>query len=348
MFFASDNGAPVPAQVMAALQDANHGPAAAYGADPLSQALRNDLRSLFEAPQAEVFLLSTGTAANSLALAVLTPPWGSVLCHRLAHIDQDECGAPEFYTGGAKLIGIEGAHGRIDPAALAGALAGIGTSGVHGVQRASLSLTNATEAGTVYAPSDLAALCDVAKSAGLKVHLDGARFANALVAANATPAQMTWQAGVDIVTLGGTKNGLIGVEAVVIFDPAHAAEFALRRKRGGHLASKYRYMAAQMRGWLAEGLWLDLARDANAMAARLAAGLARVPGARIIHPVEANIIFAALPAAALARARAAGAGFYDAEGGTPEAPAVRLVTSWATTEAEVAAFLGHLGATTAA
>lgn len=343
MFFASDNGAPVPAQVMAALVRANAGPAMPYGADDLSAATRDRIRTIFEAPMAEVFLLATGTAANALALAVLCPPWGSVLCHRLAHVDQDECGAPEFFTSGAKLIGIDGAHGRIAPDALTRALALVGTSGVHGVQRAALSLTNATEAGTIYTSSEIAALCTVAHAAGLGVHLDGARLANALVATGASPAEMTWRAGVDIVTLGGTKNGLLGVEAVVIFDPTKAQEFALRRKRGGHLFSKYRYLAAQMDGWLTDDLWLGLAGHANAMAARLAAGIATVPGAHLVHPVQANIVFAALPAAGLARARAAGAQFYQEDIGSAESPVVRLVTSWATDIAEIDTLLAHLG-----
>ncbi|MFZ9133257.1 MAG: threonine aldolase family protein [Gemmobacter sp.] len=341
MFFASDNGAPVPAQVMDALMHANAGAVMSYGNDPLTGAVRARIRDLFEAPEAAVYLVATGTAANALALAHLCPPWGAVFCHTLAHVETDECGAPEFFTAGAKLIGVPGAHGRIEPAALAEVVAATGRGGVHGVQKGALSLTNATEAGTVYAPAEIAALARIAHEAGVPVHLDGARFANALVATGATPAEMSWRAGVDILTLGGTKNGLLGAEAVILFDPARAFEFELRRKRAGHIVSKYRYLAAQFDAWLEGDLWRDMARHANAMAARLAQGLGQVAGARLVHPVEANIIFADIPRAAADRARAAGAKFYTIVPG--EVERVRLVPSWATTPAEVDALIAALG-----
>ena len=238
-----------------------------------------------------------------------------------------------------RLVPLPGAHGRLDPETLDAALGEIGRGRVHGVQKAALSLTNVTEAGTVYAPEGIAALAGIAHRHGVGVHLDGARLANALVATGATPAAMTWRAGVDVLSFGGTKNGLMAAEAVVIFDPARAWEFELRRKRGGHLFSKYRYLSAQFDGWLGGGLWLELAAHANAMAARLAGGIQAIGGARLLHPTEANIVIATLPRAALERARAAGALFYDRAGGTPEAPAVRLVSSWATTEQEVDALL---------
>jgi threonine aldolase len=337
MFFASDNSSGVPPEILAALARANAGYAASYGADPLMEEVRTRIRSLFEAPEAAVYLVATGTAANALALASFCPPWGAVFCHAQAHIAEDECGAPEFYTGGARLVPVEGAGGRMAPAALAAALARTGTS-VHGVQRGMLSLTCVTEAGTVYDPAAIGALTALARAEGLPCHLDGARFANALVATGASPAGLTWRAGIDVLSLGGTKNGLMGVEAVVIFDPARAWEFELRRKRGGHLVSKHRYLSAQMAAWLEDGLWLRLAAHANRMGARLAQGVAAVPVAGLIHPPEANMVFARLPAAARARARRAGAAFYDLPG--PPADAVRLVCSWSTTEADVDAFLG--------
>jgi threonine aldolase len=336
MHFASDNTSGVPAEVMAALVRANVGYAAPYGADPLMGEVTARIRTLFAAPDAAVYLVATGTAANALAIASFCPPWGAVFCHAQAHVAEDECGAPEFYTGGARLVLVEGAGGRMAPAALAAALARIGTS-VHGVQRGMLSLTCVTEAGTVYEPGEIAALTALARAEGLPSHLDGARLANALVATGASPAAMTWRAGIDVLSFGGTKNGLMGVEAVVIFDPARAWEFELRRKRGGHLFSKHRYLSAQMAAYLEDGLWLRLAAGANRMGARLARGIAEVPGAGLIHPAEANMVFARLPAPARARARAAGAAFYDLPG--PPEDAVRLVCSWSTTAADVDGFL---------
>ena len=339
MHFASDNTAPVPPQILAALARANQGYAMGYGNDPLTLRVQSRIRDLFEAPEAAVHLVSTGTAANSLALALSCPPWGAVFCEADAHVQMDECGAPEFFTGGAKLVGIRGDHGRMTPDALADALARTGGS-VHGVQPGALSLTNVTEAGTVYSPDAIAALTTLARARGMACHLDGARFANAIVATGATPAQMTWKAGIDVVSFGGTKNGLMGVEAVVVFDKARAWELELRRKRAGHLASKMRYLAAQMDGWLDDGLWLHLARQANAMGGRLAAGFAN--HARPLHPVEANIIFAAWPEGTHARLKAAGAVYYPWAAPAPGEEAARLVTSWSTTDADVDGFLAAL------
>ena len=352
MFFASDNGSGVPEAVLAALVRVNEGAAPGYGADEAMAEVTARLRSIFEAPKAEVFLIATGTAANAIAIASFCPPWGTVYCHDHAHVEEDECGAPEFYTGGAKLRRVPGPHGRMDPDALRAAIAGTGTVGVHNVQRGMVSITETTEAGTIHGPDGIAELVGNARDFDLPVHMDGARFANALVAAGCTPAELTWKAGVDILSFGGTKNGLMGVEALILFDPdRHAGkgwEIQLRRKRGGHLFSKHRYLSAQMLAYLRDDLWLDLARRANAAAARLAAGLAQVPGARFVHPVQANAIFAAFPRAAHRRAHAAGARYYmwpfgqSLEGDDDEALSCRLVCSWNTTEAEVAGFLEHL------
>ncbi|MDR7126018.1 beta-eliminating lyase-related protein [Pseudotabrizicola sp. 4114] len=333
MFFASDNGAPVHPTVMAAMQSANAGYALSYGNDAASVALRDRIRTVFEAPQAEVLLLTTGTAANALALSLLTAPWATTFCHRHAHIAEDECGAPEFFSGGAKLTLIDGPNGKITPDGLAQAIVQTGGS-VHVAQRGALSLTNVTEAGTLYTPAELSALTSVAQAHGLPVHLDGARFANALAATGATPAELSWRAGVDVLVLGGTKNGLLGAEAVVLFDPAKAWEGELRRKRAGHLNSKLRFVAAQFDAWFDGDLWLTLARHTNAMAARLATGLAHLPGVEILHPTPANMIFAHLPAATHARAKAAGAVYYQSDD-----TQCRLVTSWSTTEADVDALL---------
>jgi len=342
MFFASDNTSGVPAEIMAALTRANEGYARGYGGDDLMAEVCTRLRALFEAPEAEVHLVATGTAANALAIASHCPPWGAVFCHRHAHVAEDECGAPEFYTGGGKLALIDGAHGRMTPDALAEALATTGAGGVHGVQRGMLSLTNVTEAGTVYTPAEIAALTAMAKAHGLPCHLDGARFANALVATGASPAEMTWKAGIDVLSFGGTKNGLLGVEAVVFFDPAKAWEFELRRKRGGHLFSKHRYLSAQMLAYLEDGLWLRLARQANDMGARLASGLLSIPGVALTHPSQANMIFADWPVGGHARLRAAGAVYYDLRPLPDGRETARLVTSWCTTAADVDGFLNAL------
>ena len=333
MFFASDNTAPTHPAIMAALQHANETYARSYGDDDLMLRVRTQIRDLFQAPEAAVYLVATGSAANALAVACHVQPWQAVFCHEDAHIATDECNAPEFYSG-AKLALIPGAHGKITPDALTAALSKIGESGVHGVQRGMLSLTNVTEAGTVYSPAEIAVLTALAKQHNLPCHLDGARFANALVATNATPAAMTWAAGIDVLSLGGTKNGCMGVEAVVIFDPAKAWEFELRRKRGGHLFSKHRYLSAQMVAYLQDGLWLTLATHANAMAARLHQSLARIPGATLRHAVDANILFPTLAPGTNARAAAKGAVYYNWL--TPEGTeAARFVTSWSTTEQDV-------------
>jgi threonine aldolase len=341
MWFTSDNASGAAPEVMAAVTAANAGYARSYGADPFMDRARDQIREIFEAPEAAVYLVATGTVANALALSLYCPPWGAVFCHQHAHITEDECGAPEFYMHGAKLALVHGAHGRMDPAALEAAIVKAKGAGVHGVQPGAVSITNVTEAGTVHSVAEVAALAGVARAHGLPVHLDGARFANALMATGATAAEMTWKAGVDVVSFGGTKNGCMGVEAVVIFDPAKAWEFELRRKRGGHLFSKHRFLSAQMVGYLEDGLWLRLAAHANAMGARLARGLAQMPDVTMVHPAEANILFPEWGVGTHAKLEAAGAAYYPfpAPMGRERA---RLVASLSTTEADVDQFLAAL------
>ena len=338
MFFASDNGSGAAPEIMAALQRANEGYARSYGADAIMDDVRQKIRDIFESPEAAVHLVATGTAANALSLATHAQPWTAIFCHEDAHIAPDECGAPEFYSG-AKLALVPGAHGKMTPGTLSQALGRIGESGVHGVQRGMLSVTNVTEAGTVYTPAEVAAL--TALMGDLPCHLDGARFTNALVATGATAAEMTWKSGIDVVSFGGTKNGCLGVEAVVIFDPAKAWEFELRRKRGGHLFSKNRFLAAQMAAYLTDGLWLRLAAQANTMAARIAEGLGKIPGATLCHPVDANILFPQWPLGTHDRAEAQGAIYYRWTA-PPDREAARLVASWSTTEQDVDALLAAL------
>ena len=341
MFFTSDNASGAAPEIMAAITRANEGFARSYGADAIMDRVTARIREVFEHPEAAVYLVSTGTAANSLALSLYAQPWSAVFAHIDAHIAQDECAAPEFYTGGAKLVGVAGAHGKMTPDTLSETLGKYGNSGVHGVQRGMLSITNVTEAGTVYTTGEVAALAAIGRAHGVPSHLDGARFANALVATGATAAEMTWKAGIDVVSFGGTKNGCLGVEAVVIFDPAKAWEFELRRKRGGHLVSKHRFLSAQMEAYLTDDLWLRLADHANRMGARLAQGLGQIPGITLHHPVQANMMFPEWPKGTHAKLEANGAAYYPFP--APDGrEAARFVTSWNTSEAEVDGVLAAL------
>jgi threonine aldolase len=341
MNFASDNAAGIAPEILDAIGRANAGAALAYGRDPWTERVERRFAEIF-AREVAMFLVPTGTAANALALAHLAPPWGAVLCHEQAHIATDECGAPEFFGAGLKLIGLAGEAGKIAPATLLGALEGREWGGPHHVRPAVLSLSQATEAGTIYRPQEIRQLADIAHAHGLAVHVDGARISNALARMNASPAQATWMAGVDVLSFGATKGGALAAEAVVFFDPAKGAEMAERRKRGGHLVSKHRFLAAQMEAYLAEDLWLRLARHANTQADRLAAGLTS-SGLAPLWPVEANEVFVVLPPAVDARLRAAGALYYpwllpEAANGTAstrDGTLVRLVTSFATTAEEI-------------
>jgi threonine aldolase len=336
MFFESDNTSGAAPEVMAAVAAANEGYTSSYGAEAQMDRVRGLVREVFEAPEAAVFLVPTGMAANALAVSLHCPPWGAVFCHRFAHVEQDECNASEFFTGGAKLVLVDGANGRMTPDTLAPQLARIGAGGVHSLQSGMMTVTNLTEAGTAYTPAEIAALTALAKAQGLPCHMDGARFANALVATGATPAEMTWRAGIDILSFGGTKNGCLGVDAVVMFDPAKAWEFELRRKRAGHLLSKHRFLSAQMEAYLTDGLWLRLAAQANAMGQRLAEGLR---DRRVLVPeAPANMMFPEWAEGMHARLKDAGAAYYRYPA-PPGRERARLVTSWSTTDADVDRFL---------
>lgn len=331
MIFASDNTGPAHPKIMEALARANEGYALPYGNDPVTEAAIAGVREVFEAPDADVQFVATGTAANALALAVMANPWDAIFCHRAAHVEEDECGAPEFYSG-AKLVLVEGDEGRMDPAALEAAIQTCLSRDFHGAQPGPVTITNITEAGTTYTLDQMAEVIAVAKRHGLPVHLDGARFANACAALGCSAAEMSWKLGVDAVSFGGTKNGCLGVEAVVFFNPAHAREMTLRRKRGGHVWSKTRYLSAQMGAYVQDGLWLDMARAANARGSDLLQGLRDIPEAVIHGTPAANMIFASLPRAAHQRAFAGGAR-YSVSGGVEAGPAddllrCRLVCDW--------------------
>ena len=343
MYFASDNAGPAHPAIMDALAKANTGFALPYGADSIMDEVRSQIREIFEAPEAAVYLVATGTAANSLALATLCQPFETVFCAPVAHIHEDECNAPEFYTGGAKLT-LVGDADKMTPAALRASIEAEESRGVHGPQRGPVSITQVTERGTVYSVDELIALCGVAKEFGLPVHLDGARFANALVALGCTPAEMTWKAGVDAVSFGGTKNGCVGVEAVIFFDPAKAWEFELRRKRGAHLFSKHRYLSAQMDAYLKDNLWLESARKANANCARLAEGLDEA-GVTFTHLPQANTVFCTFPRAIHQRLHDAGAVYNiwagSLEGDDPQEPLeARFVCDWSISADEIDRFVG--------
>ena len=347
MNFASDNTGPVHPNVMAALIAANTGYALPYGGDDLTAQTIQNIRDLFEAPDAAVFLVSLGTAANSLILATLSQPWETVFCHTVAHIHEDECNAPEFYSGGTKLTLVPGPEAKMTAENLRRSILAEETRGVHGPQRGPVSLTQATERGTIYSLKEIQEISATAKEFGLPVHMDGARFANAVQSLGCSAAEMTWKSGVDAVTFGGTKNGLMAVEAVIFFNPKHAWEFELRRKRGAHLFSKHRFLAAQMQSYLAGDLWLDMAKKSNDASARLVQGLKKIPEVQIDFEPQANIIFAQWARAAHQRLHAAGAQYYVMAGDHTTGPSdellpARLVTDWSTTPENVDKFLDIL------
>ena len=353
MNFGSDNQAGVHDAILDALRDANSGAAAAYGHDDWSGAAERRLRDVFECDLA-AYLVVTGTAANALALAACCPPHGAVVCHAEAHITTDECGAPELFTGGAKLLGVRGAAGKLTPAAVTAMLDTMGR-GEHEQRPSVLSLSQATELGTVYTPDEVAGLAALARTRRMHVHMDGARFANAVVRLGTAPAALTWQAGVDVLSFGATKNGALGVEAVIVFDRALADDFLYRRKRAGQLVSKSRYLGAQMIAYLDGDLWLATARHANQMADRLAHALGRLRGVRLPLPVQANEVFAIVPRTLHERWRASGARYLEWPGEGPGTDVVaddetfiRLVTSFQTTEADVQALVGAADASPAA
>lgn len=321
--FASDNVSCACPEVMDAVVAANAGIASSYGQDAHTIKLEATLTAFFETP-VKVFPAVTGTAANALALAALTPCYGKVFCHAMSHINTDECAAPEFFTGGAKLISIASDDGKITPEALTLVFRGKGN--VHAAQPSTLSITQSCEVGTVYQLDEIAALTKTARELGLHVHMDGARFANALVALNTTPAEMTWKAGIDVLTLGGTKNGCLAAEAVVFFNPDLAESFSFLHKRSGQLLSKMRFVSAQLEAYVTGDVWRRNAQHANAMATRLSQGLSDIPGIVLEFPTQSNEVFANIPRKVIERLAAKG--IQVTEGELDETAPPRFVTAW--------------------
>jgi threonine aldolase len=353
MIFASDNWAGASEKVIEAVAWAARAGGPAYGGDDLTAAVTRRMSDLFEREVA-VFFVATGTAANALALSCFTRPGGIVLCHRGAHVLTAEAGATEFFSGGMRVVGVDGADAKLDVAGINAMLGrypeGSFHEGQHEGQPVAVSIANLTELGTVYTAAEVVALARLARARGLAVHMDGARFANAVAATGATPAELTWKAGVDVLSLGATKNGCIAADAVVVFDPAHGRDLAYARQRSGHTFSKSWFVAAQYDAWLDGGHWLELASHSNAMAARLAAAIQASPHARLAVRPAGNEIFAVLTRDADARLRAAGAQYYEwpeddiaSEMRPREGEVlVRLIASWRTTPADVEGFAAHL------
>lgn len=341
--FASDNVAPAAHEVMDAIARVNHGTVHSYGDDGETRRLTILAQEVFECELA-VYPVATGTAANSLALSAMVPPFGGIYCHAIAHINTDECGAPEFFSGGAKLLALASPDGKISAGQLAAPVAHAREMGVHHVLPAAISVSQATEWGTVYRREELAELAEAAHGHGLRVHMDGARFANAVANLACTPAEASWKCGVDVLSFGATKNGALAAEAVIFFEPKLAREFEMRRKRAGHLWSKMRFLSAQLNACLENELWLRNGRHANALATHLAQGL-RKHGIPLMQQVEANEVFAAFPQTLIDALRRQEFEFY--EWPSPAhlgSPIVRLVTAYDMDIADIDALLASIAA----
>lgn len=352
MNFGSDNATGASSTILEALQQANDGTSAGYGADQWSRRATERLAETFGC-EVDAYFVATGTAANSLALASMVQPWESVLCHAESHIANDESTAPEFMTGGARLVPLAAGHGKLETADLEQYFATAGTLVPHNSMAGALSITQSSELGLVYTPDEIAALTQIAQTHGASVHMDGARFANAVAAIGCSPAELSWQAGVDVLCLGATKCGALAAEAVVFFNHKLSEGFVHRRKRSGHLVSKGRLFGAQFDAWLADDHWLTLAKHANAMASLLAFELARIDGVRMAWPTQANELFVVLPRSMHEQLQSAGAVYYEwpstglashDELATDEV-LVRLVTSFATHPDEVSNFIQATSAT---
>lgn len=344
MFFASDNWAGAHPLINERLTRASQGFASAYGTSELDRAIEKRFNDIFE-KEVAVFFVATGTAANSLALASLAKPGGVAFAHSEAHVIEDECGAPDFFSG-MRIIPVDGPVGKMDPQHLQSRIARFPQDAVHHGRATAISLTQATEVGTIYDLNEIGELTKIAKSHDLPVHMDGARFANALVQLDISPAEMTWKSGVDVLSFGGTKNGCWCAEAIIFFDPEKAKEVPFLRKRSAQLFSKSRFISAQLDAYLDNDLWLDLARHSNAMADSLRSGLSASNRARLAWETNSNEVFAVIPVETMRIAHEKGAKFYDwmepkhmANPVQQGEILIRLVTSFATKAEDVDQFL---------
>lgn len=335
MNFVSDNCYGATPEILAAIAAIGRSPVPAYGDDDVTQRLADRFSEIFERDVA-VFPVVSGTAANALALATLVPPHGAIFCHAEAHIAVDECGAPEFFSHGAKLVTIASDDAKLTPTLLRRALGRFPKGVVHNVQPAAVSIAQASERGTVYSPAEIAAISELAHEHDMKVQMDGARFANALAGLGCSAAELTWKAGVDVLSFGATKNGALTAEAVVFFKPDDAGDFEYRRKKSGHLLSKLRFLSVQLEAYLRDDHWLKNARRANLLARRLAEGMAQSNRIEIVHPVQANAVFASMPDALAAKLRKNGAEFYSWGVPAPGHTLARLMLSFATPEDDIA------------
>ena len=334
--FASDNVAGACPEVLDSILKANEGDSMPYGNDQVSTDLQNKFSDIFE-KEVVVFPIASGTAANALALATMTPSFGNVYCHKLSHINTDECGAPEFYTGGGKLVTLQGNKGKITAEELDKAIGGKGI--VHHTQPSSVSITQVCETGEVYQLEEIKKISEVTHKHNLNMHMDGARFANALTSLNCTPAEMTWKSGIDVLSFGATKNGCLAAEAIVFFKKDLVGNIAFLMKRAGHLLSKMRFVSAQLDAYISNDVWLKNAKHANNMGQKLSEGLAKHNSIEIAYPTEANEVFAKFPRYMIEHLNSEG---YKMNEDELDGKAVRLVTAWNTKTSDVESFLNSI------
>jgi threonine aldolase len=334
--FASDNVAGACPEVLDAIIKANEGDSTPYGNDDWSTNLQNKFSEIFE-KEVIVYPMASGTAANALALSAMTPVFGSIYCHKHSHINTDECGAPEFYTGGAKLVPISGINGKFTPEELSKNIGGVGI--VHHTQPSVVSITQLCETGEAYQLDEIAAISETAHKHNLKMHMDGARFANALVSLNATPAEMTWKSGIDVLSFGATKNGCIAAEAIIFFKPDLVGNLPFLMKRSGHLLSKMRFVSAQLEAYISNDIWLRNAKHANDMGKMLSEGLAKHNSIELAYPTEANEVFAKFPRHMIEHLNSEG---YKMNEDELDGKAVRLVAAWNTKTSDVESFLNSI------
>ncbi len=327
--FASDNVTPACPEIMDAINQANKGCVDSYGNDKWSMALDKKFSELFE-KDVKVFTAVTGTAANSLALSSITPSYGNIYCHKISHINVDECGAPEFFTGGAKLITIDGKNGKFNADELQKNIRGSGIA--HNTQPSSVSITQSCETGVIYKPDEILKITQVAKENHMKIHMDGARFSNAIVSLNKSPAEVTWKLGIDVLTFGGTKNGCLDAEAIIFFNPDQVNNFQYLQKRSGQLLSKTRFLSSQLNAYITNGVWLKNAKHANTMAKILSEKLSRINSLELTYPTESNEIFIKIPKNIQEHLNKKG---YSAIPDDMFDGSVRLVSSWNTNSNDI-------------